>query len=159
MKAFLLLIPLFLGGCVIFPHPRYVASEIEGRILSNGNPVTNATVIRKTTVVSSGQERMQTADTDAEGRFAWKRVTDFAVIASISTWAYTYKYYVDYEGVQLLIWEGAKVDAGDLGERESGDVQGKWIPGKDFFEVHDRSLGFTYDVIRDRKAGTSRAHR
>src|SRR5258707_11231268 len=109
MKALLFLMPLFLAGCVIFPHPRYVASKIEGRILSNGHPVSNVTVIRKTTTVSSGKETIQAAVTDGQGRFVWKRVTDFAIFASISTWAYIYKYSADYDGVQVLIWEGAKV--------------------------------------------------
>jgi hypothetical protein len=152
MKTLLFLIPLLLTGCVILPHPRYVASKIEGRILSNGHPVSNVKVTRKITVVSSGKETIQAAITDAQGRFVWERVTDFAMVASISTWAYTYKYYADYDGVQILIWEGAKVDAGDLGERESRDLEGKWIPGKDFFEVHDDSLRFTYDLARGRQA-------
>ena len=153
MKALWFLLPLFLAGCVLFPHPRYVASKIEGRILSNGHPVSDVQVIRKITTVSSGKETIQAAVTDAQGRFVWKRLTDFAMVASISTWAYTYKYYANHDGVEVLIWEGAKVDAGDLGERESGDLQGKWIPGKDFFEVHDGFLSFTYDLIRDRQAG------
>ena len=73
------LIACGITGCMPWPHYRYYAPAVEGVVMSNGQPVSNADV----KVVAQFSEEQRAAVTDSNGRFHTKPIKELQFFASL----------------------------------------------------------------------------
>ena len=128
-----------------FIGTRYVASSVLGRILEDGEPLTDVKVIRRIHVLEWGSSTSQEATTDPFGYFRWDHLKTTDLKRGITKMHFQHEYLVEQDGQMKLIWMGTKYGADNLNELFSaGDSV---MPaGKEFFHLSGDGLAFTIDL-------------
>lgn len=95
------LLPMFLTGCVVFPHGDLMAPAAQGRVLNSETqePVANAKVVRRIERL----DRSRVTFTDREGRFAFKKDKDLGWLLMVEYAANQIEYQVDAAGYHRFV--------------------------------------------------------
>ena len=129
---------------------RYVASEVHGRVLDNGEPVPNETIIRRIHVLEWGDSIEQKAQTNHFGYFRWDRLTSRDLRKGIAKMNFQHEYILLKGEQPELFWAGTKYGNENLSEIFSAG-NSVMLSGREFFKIDGERLYFEIDLAELKK--------